>query len=249
MGEVDSQTRKPHYISAYFVKKESANSVHNDYLFGENEVSVKEEIKEGKIKHESDIFKMNVMVPFPDEEKCSKNIISKWIPPISPHNLIEEKFYHDPWALLVVTIFLNRTSCRMALPYIENFFTNFKGPYDILKTEITELEPYFINIGLVRTRATQVWRMSYDFVHKEWTDVNELYGVGKYAEDAYRIFHLGDFSVEPTDRYLKIYKAWYQMTQSHRQLGYEVPNSQVYLEDYYVPIEHDEDESSMEKAG
>lgn len=76
--------------------------------------------------------------------------------------------------------------------------------------------------------------MSFDFVHKEWRRVGELYGVGKYAEDAYRMFHLGDFSVEPTDRYLKIYKAWYLMKLKNEEMGIENSNSQVYLEDYYV---------------
>jgi len=33
----------------------------------------------------------------------------KWIPPKSPYNLIQETLFHDPWKLLVATIFLNRT--------------------------------------------------------------------------------------------------------------------------------------------
>lgn len=34
----------------------------------------------------------------------------KWIPPRSPYNLIQETLFHDPWKLLIATIFLNKTS-------------------------------------------------------------------------------------------------------------------------------------------
>ena len=34
----------------------------------------------------------------------------KWIPPKSPFNLLQETLYHDPWKLLVGTIFMNKVS-------------------------------------------------------------------------------------------------------------------------------------------
>lgn len=35
---------------------------------------------------------------------------ARWTPPRSPFNLFQESLYHDPWKLLVGTIFLNRTT-------------------------------------------------------------------------------------------------------------------------------------------
>jgi len=35
---------------------------------------------------------------------------TSWIPPRSPFNLVQEDLFHDPWKLLVATIFLNRTT-------------------------------------------------------------------------------------------------------------------------------------------
>lgn len=35
---------------------------------------------------------------------------TSWIPPRSPFNLVQENLFHDPWKLLVATIFLNRTT-------------------------------------------------------------------------------------------------------------------------------------------
>jgi len=34
--------------------------------------------------------------------------MKQWTPPKSPYNLIQESLYHDPWKLLVASIFLNR---------------------------------------------------------------------------------------------------------------------------------------------
>lgn len=61
--------------------------------------------------------------------------------------------------------------------------------------------------------------MSHDYVHKDWESVRELYGIGKYGQDAYRMFCLGDLNVEPTDRFLKIYQAWYKMKEKEEHIG------------------------------
>lgn len=37
----------------------------------------------------------------------------KWTPPRSPYNLVQETLFHDPWRLLVATIFLNKTSGQL----------------------------------------------------------------------------------------------------------------------------------------
>nr|CAI5854968.1 unnamed protein product [Callosobruchus analis] len=133
-----------------------------------------------------------------------------WIPPKSPHNLVEEVLYHDPWALLVSTIFLNRTRCMNARNCLFWFLIENSTAVATVDKYPNELERYFISLGLQKTRAVQVWRMSYDFNQKEWKCPRELYGIGQYGEDAYRMFCLGDFSVTPKDRFLKVYKAWYQ---------------------------------------
>jgi DNA transposition AAA+ family ATPase len=38
-----------------------------------------------------------------------------WVPPRSPYNLVQESLFHDPWKLLVATIFLNRTTGKLLL--------------------------------------------------------------------------------------------------------------------------------------
>ncbi|KAK5638017.1 hypothetical protein RI129_012312 [Pyrocoelia pectoralis] len=134
-----------------------------------------------------------------------------WIPPRSPHNLIEESLHQNPWSLLVATIFLNKTSCKAAKPNLDTFLEDFHNPHDVIRKKPSDLELYFTNIGLSKRRANQVWHMSHDYIHKRWRHVHELYGIGKYGEDAYRMFVLGDLDIEPTDRFLRVYRDWVKM--------------------------------------
>lgn len=47
---------------------------------------------------------------FLDLRRPKRKAFKKWTPPRSPYNLVQEILFHDPWKLLVATIFLNKTS-------------------------------------------------------------------------------------------------------------------------------------------
>lgn len=49
----------------------------------------------------------------------------KYKPPHSPFHLVQEELFHDPWKLLVATIFLNKTSGQNAIPTLWKFFESF----------------------------------------------------------------------------------------------------------------------------
>ena len=75
----------------------------------------------------SDYFK-----PSPVPSRKSQ-LAPHWLPPKSPFNLIQESLFHDPWKLLIATIFLNRTSGGKAIPVMWDFFKRYPTP------EITRL--------------------------------------------------------------------------------------------------------------
>ncbi|CAH2052029.1 unnamed protein product, partial [Iphiclides podalirius] len=127
--------------------------------------------------------------------------------PTSPHYVIEEEFSRNPWAMLIATIFLTKTSGKTARRYIKSFFEEYPTPYDVLSDCPTSLERFFENLGL-RKRGHMIWKLSYQFVSSKWRRASDLCGIGKYGEDAYRIFCLGHTDVNPGDRYLKLYLDW-----------------------------------------
>ncbi|XP_045516300.1 methyl-CpG-binding domain protein 4-like [Pieris brassicae] len=135
--------------------------------------------------------------------------ITPRIMPQSPHYIIEEEFSQNPWAMLIVTIFLTKTSGKMALPYIKNFFENYPTPYHVLNDNPTSLGRYFDKLGL-RKRGQIIWKLSYQFVSSKWRRASDLCGIGKYGEDAYRMLCLGHTDLEPDDRYLRLYLDWLQ---------------------------------------
>lgn len=127
--------------------------------------------------------------------------------PTSPHYVIEEEFSQNPWAMLIATIFLTKTSAKTARRYMRSFFDEYQSPYDVLSDTPTSLERFFENLGL-RKRGHMIWKLSYQFVSSKWRRAGDLCGIGKYGEDAYRIFCLGHTDVNPGDRYLKLYLDW-----------------------------------------
>lgn len=83
-------------------------------------------------------------------------IMTPFVPPKSPHHLIEEELYDDPWALLVATIFLNKTCAKAARPYVFWFLDDNPDPLTVVGKKVEQLETYFGALGLQKTRSVQV---------------------------------------------------------------------------------------------
>jgi len=72
-----------------------------------------------------------------------------------------------------------------------------------------EIKAVIQPLGLGEVRAKRIVGFSRDYVQKSWTYPIELYGIGKYGNDSYRIFCLGEWEdVQPTDYKLNIYHEW-----------------------------------------
>ncbi|KAF9661338.1 hypothetical protein SADUNF_Sadunf19G0057700 [Salix dunnii] len=67
---------------------------------------------------------------------------NRWIPPKSPHELLQEGHYHDPWSVLVICMLLNCTSGDQVRPFLNDFFTlcpDAKTTTKVAQTEIAQL--------------------------------------------------------------------------------------------------------------
>jgi len=134
-----------------------------------------------------------------------------WIPPKSPYNLVQEKLYHDPWRIFVACIFCNLTKRIQSEPIMWKFFARYPTAKDAAAAEHQDVVHIVSDLGLGKKRATALIRMSEDFISKRWQEDPKgiLYAVGKYAEDAYRIFCVGDWmNVHPQDHALNDYHDW-----------------------------------------
>ncbi|XP_054464765.1 methyl-CpG-binding domain protein 4 [Anoplopoma fimbria] len=142
----------------------------------------------------------------------------KWTPPRSPYNLVQETLFHDPWKLLVATIFLNKTSGKMAIPVLWQFFERYPSAEVTREADWKPLSELMKPLGLYELRAKSIIRFSDEYLNKQWRYPIELHGIGKYGNDSYRIFCVEEWrEVKPEDHMLNKYHAW--LWENHETLG------------------------------
>ncbi|KAL8212641.1 UNVERIFIED_CONTAM: hypothetical protein K2H54_054168 [Gekko kuhli] len=143
--------------------------------------------------------------PSPPRRKAFR----KWTPPRSPFNLIQETLFHDPWKLLIATIFLNRTSGKMAIPVLWEFLQKYPSPRVARTADCKEMSQLLKPLGLYELRAKTIIKFSDEYLTKQWKYPIELHGIGKYGNDSYRIFCVNEWKeVQPQDHKLNVYHAW-----------------------------------------
>ncbi|XP_035864133.1 methyl-CpG-binding domain protein 4 isoform X3 [Sander lucioperca] len=147
-----------------------------------------------------------------------RKAFKKWTPPRSPYNLVQETLFHDPWKLLVATIFLNKTSGKMAIPVLWQFFERYPSAEVTREADWKPLSELMKPLGLYELRAKTLTRFSDDYLTKQWRYPIELHGIGKYGNDSYRIFCVGEWrDVKPEDHMLNKYHAW--LWENHETFG------------------------------
>lgn len=126
----------------------------------------------------------------------------------SPFLLLQEIYREHPWRMLVCCIMLNCTSRKQVDQVRDKFFSLFPGPYEASRADLTEMAEVISTLGFKNKRANIIKRFSSDWINLEWTEPNELYGIGKYGQDSWEIFQKGNLSVSPTDGVLSLYLTW-----------------------------------------
>ncbi|MCO5566940.1 hypothetical protein L7F22_020623 [Adiantum nelumboides] len=141
-----------------------------------------------------------------------------WVPPVSVHALIQEELYKDPWKVLVACMLLNKTSGKQMRKIIWDLFDLCPTPEAAVIIETSKIENVIWRLGLQKKRALMIQKFSSDYLGKDWTNVGQLHGIGKYATDAYAIFCEGRWQeVKPEDHKLVDY--WKYLCATDR-LGY-----------------------------
>lgn len=129
-----------------------------------------------------------------------------WIPPRSNYGLIQEQLWNNPHRLLVACILLNLTTREQVDKVIWNVFERWPTAELLADADETELIEILKSLGMQNKRAKTLKRFSSEFLSSSWKTAKDLHGCGKYADDSYRIFCVGDWrSVSPNDHALKWY--------------------------------------------
>lgn len=141
----------------------------------------------------------------------------EWIPPKSPYNLVQETLFHDSWKLLIATIFLNKTSGKLAIPVLWQFFEKYPHAEDAKNAKTKDISAILQPLGLHNLRARTIIKFSKEYMDKDWRYPNELHGIGKYGNDSYRIFCINEWKhVRPRDHKLNLYHEWLKSYHSNK---------------------------------
>ena len=132
-----------------------------------------------------------------------------WHPPESPHELIQETLWPNEWKILVSCLLLNLTTRKQVDKVIDRLFEKYPEPESMGSADDDELKEIIKSLGLVNKRVKTLKRFSREYADKKWKTPKDLYGCGKYADDAWRIFCRGDWrDVSPQDHALNKYHDW-----------------------------------------
>ncbi|XP_048643098.1 methyl-CpG-binding domain protein 4 isoform X1 [Marmota marmota marmota] len=147
-----------------------------------------------------------------------RKAFKKWTPPRSPFNLVQETLFHDPWKLLIATIFLNRTSGKMAIPVLWEFLEKYPSAEVARTADWKDVSELLKPLGLYDLRAKTIIKFSEEYLTKQWKYPIELHGIGKYGNDSYRIFCVNEWKqVHPQDHKLNKYHDW--LWENHEKLS------------------------------
>ncbi|KPI36951.1 Methyl-CpG-binding domain protein 4 [Cyphellophora attinorum] len=177
------------------------------------------------------------------------------------YGLIEEEFADNPFQLLIVCIFLNKTRGKHAIPAARRFLSQFPDPDGLARAEYKETVVFFESLGLPHRaqwvidlantwllqppKAGVVHRKCYKKEVTCESEVAHLTGVGQYASDAWRIFCKDELYrqagfpvdipewtiVKPKDKELRAYLTWKRNTSKKQTLVMENQEAEGLLAD------------------
>ena len=118
--------------------------------------------------------------------------------------LLQEIYQYDGWKMLVCCMCVNVTNRKQVDIVRDELFSRYPTPQDMMNAEHSELVDIIKPLGLYKTRAERLIKMSEGYVNG-FNSVDELYGIGQYAKDSWEIFQNNNLSVKPTDKVLQEY--------------------------------------------
>tara|TARA_Y100000591_G_C21602054_1_gene578485 strand:- start:62 stop:430 length:369 start_codon:yes stop_codon:yes gene_type:complete len=106
---------------------------------------------------------------------------------------------------MVGVICLNQTGRKKVKKVLPEFFKKFPDEFELLKSNKETIAEMLKDLGMKNVRANRIWRMTEDYLEWDGRDATELFGIGKYGSDSYRIFYKNQVPENVQDKELKRY--------------------------------------------
>ena len=121
--------------------------------------------------------------------------------------LMVQQQVDNAWQHMVGVICLNQTHRKQVKRILPDFFKRWPTHISILQDTREDVEKMIAPLGMSRVRSERIYRMSEQFESWDGKDATELYGIGKYGSDSYRLFYKNEIPENVGDHELKRYIA------------------------------------------
>ena len=123
------------------------------------------------------------------------------------------------WQHMVGVICLNQTGRKKVKKLLPSFFERFPTAEELLESDKDTIASMLEGLGMKNVRAHRIWRMSEEYLNWDGEDATELFGIGKYGSDSYRIFYKNEIPDNVQDKELRRYIRE-EMDDGSDQMGY-----------------------------
>ena len=120
-------------------------------------------------------------------------------------DLMVQQQIDGPWQHMVGVIMLNLTGRKQVKKVLPEFLSRWPNPESLLHATSRQIEEVIEPLGMKKVRAERLYRMSEQFLDWDGKDATELYGIGKYGSDSYRLFFKNELPEDVGDHELQRY--------------------------------------------
>ena len=124
--------------------------------------------------------------------------------PMRDDRMVQQQI-DGPWQHMVGVIMLNLTGRKQVKKVLPEFLSRWPDPESLLHATSRQIEKVIEPLGMKKVRAERLYRMSEQFLDWDGEDATELYGIGKYGSDSYRLFFKNELPEDVGDHELQRY--------------------------------------------
>ena len=120
-------------------------------------------------------------------------------------DLMVQQQVSNVWQHMVGVICLNQTNRRQVKAVLPKLFKKYPDAVSFIRGRKTTQEKMLKPLGMLKVRLKRLRNMSIDFLSWDGKDATDLYGIGKYGSDSYRLFYKNEIPDDVGDHELKRY--------------------------------------------
>ena len=120
-------------------------------------------------------------------------------------DLMVQQQVSNVWQHMVGVICLNQTNRKQVKAVLPKLFKKYPDAVKFIRGHKATQERMLKPLGMLKVRLKRLRNMSVDFLSWDGKDATDLYGIGKYGSDSYRLFYKNEVPTNVGDHELNRY--------------------------------------------